>query len=122
MKKILGLFLILLMSISLLIGCSKSHFVEENVTAIIESKKYTPSSSYTEIVYIGKTVMLQTRTKPAKYEVYIKYNNVVSVFNNKELYGLFDEGSEIKCRLVKKLNSKNEINKEYLELGWKDED
>ena len=122
MKKILGLFLILLMSVSLLIGCSKSHFVEENVTAIVESKKYTPSSSYTEMVYIGKTVMLQTRTRPAKYEVYIKYNNVVSVFNNKELYGLFDEGSEIKCRLVKKLNSKNEIKKEYLELGWKDED
>ena len=101
------------------VGCSKTEIITENVVAVVGDKEYVPSSSYTVMVHMGKTVMPQTRTRPAKYLLDIKYDNITTQLNDEEIFSLFEIGDEIKCTLVKEINQDQEIKSEYLKIGWK---
>ena len=100
------------------VGCSKTEIITENVVAVVGDKEYVPSSSYTVMVHIGKSVMPQTRTKPAKYLLDIKYNDITTQLNDEEIFSLFEIGDEINCTLVKELNKNQEIKSQYLKIGW----
>ena len=110
-----------LIAISLLsfVSCSKTEIITENVVAVVVDKEYVPSSLYTVLVHMGKTVMPQTRTRPAKYLLDIKYDNITTQLNDEEIFSLFEIGDEIKCTLVKEINQDQEIKSEYLKIGWK---
>ena len=99
------------------VGCSKTEIITENVVAVVGDKEYVPSSSYVAMVNVGKSVMPQSRTKPAKYLLDIKYNDITTQLNDEEIFSLFEIGDEINCTLVKEINQNQEIKSQYLKIG-----
>lgn len=56
---------------------------------------------------------------PAKYEVYIKYKNIVSCFDDPALFFKVEKGDRISLILVKRYDKKGKIIKKSLELPEK---
>lgn len=115
-KKILIGFMLILSVVS--VGCTRSYTETHNVLATVVDKEYTPSSSYTVMVHMGKTAMPQTRHRPAKYEVYLDVDDKGFCLDDEELYSMFDIGEEVKCRLVITYNSKGEFKNSTIIKGW----
>lgn len=89
-----------------LTGCEK--VVEEEtikVTAIVVDKDY--QYTFTTFYYVGKTMVPQVH--PERFDVTLKYENIVQTFDDEALYNRVSEGDKIKIFLRNGYNENHEL-------------
>lgn len=118
MRRTIKLGIVTALILGTFVGCTGGTEKTYNVIATIKDKQYTPSSTYTVMVHMGKTAMPQTRRRPEKYEVYLTVDTMEYMLNDEDLYKMFDIEDEVKCRVTVKYNKNGEYKSSTLEKGW----
>lgn len=106
-----NIILLLLIGIILLVGCGKVINTEtKTVKATVTDVHYR--SSLILPVRCGKTVIY--RTQPAKHNVTLKYKDISTTINNRDLYNEYKNniGSTVECELITKHYDNGRISKE----------
>lgn len=101
---------ILLRRISIILKTKEIKYY--NVTGIIKSKDY--QSSYKSFMYIGKVLI--PIYHEAEYNVYVEYDGVEEVFDDKKMFKKYKKGDAISLILVEKLDKNDYIIERTLEL------
>lgn len=98
----------------LLIGCSGGESTQEVVNAVVVSKEYRPSSSYTTFVSTGKSVIPIFHTLPANNYVTVEYQGLTLKIDSHELYSNHENGDSIQILFIKKFDNEGQLKKQFL--------
>ena len=118
MRKIIISLIILLGLCTVLCGCTKYELIGE-VESTVTNKEYIKSSVTMIPMTIsnGKTITTTMRPQinPEEYNIKLKYKNITTTINNKEVYESVETGDKLKVNYYITSNKK----KEKIEWGGK---
>jgi hypothetical protein len=114
-KKVLAVPLSLLFMISVLTGCVEEYKTSTVEATVLEKDYDAPKTTYKTVTQDGKKVK-KKKTEPAEYEVTLQYKDIVTEFEDKELYDKVKEGQEIKVLYKEGYDKNGKLVAEHIEL------
>ncbi|PLS18827.1 hypothetical protein CVD28_00045 [Bacillus sp. M6-12] len=114
-KKYWILSILFIFTATVLVGCVEE-YKTKTVTATVLEKEYdAPKTTYKTVKENGKNVK-KKKTKPEEYEVTLQYKDIVTEFEDKDLYNKVNEGGKVKVLYKEGYDKNGKLVTSYIEL------
>lgn len=97
-----------------MVGCG-SIVNKTLVEGIVVDKNFVPSSSYTTVMPLGKSIVPTTHYIPEEFNVTVSYEGITSTFDSREIYTLKEIGESIQVYKVDVYKKDGTFKRSYLQ-------
>lgn len=115
-KIFIGFIILILAFFGVYIGTS-THFgesTEQVIQATVIEKEYVPRSTYIVTVPMGKRLMPQTRTRPEKFKVTVKWEGGIYTIDSESKFNTYEIGDSIPVTCVTWFRKDGTIKKKFI--------
>lgn len=112
MKTISKLLLIIMLSLTMFVGCGSYNYKIVEVEATVIEKDFT--DSWIQIISTGKTTIPITHS--ATYDVTVQYENLQATIDNKFFFENVEEGDTVTVHYFEGYDNAGNLKKTYIDF------